>query len=75
MKFDKTKDSFIHRPYIFKYIHFKPYKFDKCIRDLRSTETNLEKTDIIYHLLTMPSEYDNIVTAIETLTVDNLTFY
>lgn len=64
MKFDETKDTLT--------THF--LKFDKCIRDLRSTGATLEETDIICHLLlTMPSEYDNIVIAIETLAVDNLT--
>jgi len=49
-------------------------KFDKLIRELRSTGAKLEETDIVCHLLlTMPAEYDTIVTAIETLSMKQLT--
>ncbi|RYA67256.1 hypothetical protein DD592_27670, partial [Enterobacter cloacae complex sp. 2DZ2F20B] len=42
-------------------------KFDKIIRELRSAGANLEESDTVCHLpLTMPSEYDTVVTAIET---------
>ena len=45
--------------------------FDKLIRDLKMTGAKMEETDIVCHLLiTMPSEYDNIVTVIETLNVE-----
>lgn len=46
-------------------------KFDKLIREFRSTGAKLEDTDVVYHLLlTMPKEYDVVVTAIETLSTD-----
>lgn len=49
-------------------------KFDKLIRELRSTGAKLEDTDVVCHLLlTMPTEYDVVVTAIETLSADKLT--
>jgi len=49
-------------------------KFDKLIRELRSTGAKLEETDIVCHLLlTMPAEYDTVVTAIETLSMKQLT--
>lgn len=41
MKFDEKKDTLA--------THF--LKFDKNIRDLRSTGANLEETNVIYHLL------------------------
>ena len=48
-------------------------KFDKSIRELRSTGATLEETDIVCHLLlTMPVEYDTVVTALETLSKDEL---
>lgn len=49
-------------------------KFGKLIRELRSTGAKLEDTDVVCHLLlTMPTEYDVMVTAIETLSTDKLT--
>ncbi|GAB1869619.1 Gag-pol polyprotein [Camponotus japonicus] len=49
-------------------------KFDRLIRELRSTGAKLEDTDVVCHLLlTMPTEYDVVVTAIETLSTDKLT--
>lgn len=49
-------------------------KFDKLVRDLRSTGATLEETDIVCHLLlTMPSEYEVVVTALETLSAEKLT--
>lgn len=49
-------------------------KFDKLIRELKSTGATLEETDIVCHLLlTMPNEYDNVVTALETLSAERLT--
>lgn len=48
-------------------------KFDKLIRELRSTGAKLEESDIVCHLLlTMPAEYDTVVTAIETLSMRQL---
>jgi len=52
--------------------HFQ--RFDRLIRDLKSTGATLDETDVVCHLLlTMPSEYDTIVTALETLTAEALT--
>lgn len=48
-------------------------KFDKKIRELKSTGTNLEELDIVVHLLiTLPKSYDNLVTALETMDQKNL---
>ncbi|KAI5728895.1 hypothetical protein M8J77_025006 [Diaphorina citri] len=48
-------------------------KFDKLVRDLKTAGGNIEEMDIICHLLlTMPVEYNMVVTAIETLS-DKLT--
>ncbi|KAF2895226.1 hypothetical protein ILUMI_10949 [Ignelater luminosus] len=64
MKFDSTNDTLAN--------HF--LKFDKSIRDLRSTGATLEETDIVCHLLlTMPNEYEVVVTALETLSKQDLT--
>ena len=39
--------------------------FDKIVEELKYTKTNLEEYDTIYHLLlTMPIEYDVIITAL-----------
>lgn len=52
--------------------HFQ--RFDRITRDLRATGAILEDTDSVCHLLlTMPSEYDTIVTALETLSAEKLT--
>lgn len=48
--------------------------FDKVIRELRATGAKLEETDLVCHLLlTMPVEFNHVVTAIETLSAKNLT--
>ncbi|KAF2888943.1 hypothetical protein ILUMI_17230 [Ignelater luminosus] len=63
MKFDSTNDTLAN--------HF--LKFDKSIRDLRSTGATLEEIDIVCHLLlTMPNEYEVVVTALETLSKEDL---
>jgi hypothetical protein len=49
-------------------------KFDRVMRDLRSTGAKMEEQDIVCHLLlTMPGEYDSVVTALETLSSEKLT--
>lgn len=49
-------------------------KFDKLIRELRESGANVEESDIVCHLLlTMPSEFDAVVTAIETLSGEDVT--
>jgi hypothetical protein len=49
-------------------------KFDRVMRDLRSTGAKMEKQDIVCHLLlTMPGEYDSVVTALDTLSSEKLT--
>lgn len=64
MKFDSKNDTLAN--------YF--LKFDKLVRNLRSTGTKLEELDVVCHLLlTMPSKYNNVVTAVETLANDNLT--
>lgn len=64
MKFDAINDTLVN--------HF--LKFDKLIRDLRSTGATVEEMDIVCHLLlTMPVEYNVVVTAIETLSMKDLT--
>lgn len=41
--------------------------FDKRIRELKSMDTLMRELDVIVHLLlTMPSEYETLVTALET---------
>lgn len=48
--------------------------FDKLVRNLRSTGGTLEETDVVCHLLlTLPVEYNVVVTALETLSQENLT--
>lgn len=64
MKFNQAKETIE--------AHF--LKFDGMIRDLRSTGATLEETDVVCHLLlTMPSEYETVVTAIETMHAEQLT--
>lgn len=49
-------------------------KFDKLIRELKQTGATLEETDVVCHLfLTMPPEMDTVVTALETLSKEDLT--
>jgi len=49
-------------------------KFESLVRELKSTGANMEETDIVCHLLlTMPSEYDVVVMALETLSKESLT--
>lgn len=49
-------------------------KFDRIVRDLKSSGSTMEENDVICHLLlTMPSEYDAVVTAIETVSQNQLT--
>lgn len=49
-------------------------KFDSNIRDLRSAGAKLDEIDIICHLLlTMPGEYNMVVTALETMPSEQLT--
>lgn len=49
-------------------------KFDTKIRELKSTGAKMEELDIVAHLLlTLPESYDNLVTALETISTDNLT--
>jgi len=49
-------------------------KFDRQVRELKSTGANLNETDIVCHLLlTMPEEYNMVVTALETFSSEQLT--
>lgn len=46
-------------------------KFDKMIRELKSSGAKIEDLDIVYHLLlTLPKTYGFLVTAIETMDQD-----
>lgn len=48
-------------------------KFDRLICELKSTGGVIEETDVVCHLLlTLPSEYDAVVTALETLSTEQL---
>lgn len=47
--------------------------FDRKIRELKSTGAKMEELDVVVHLLlTLPTEYDNLVTALETMDQDKL---
>lgn len=47
--------------------------FDKLIRELKSTGAMIEEVDVVCHLLlTLSLEYDAVVTALETLSTDQL---
>ena len=49
-------------------------KFDRLVRELKSTGAKLEEPDIVCHLLlTMPEEYYMVVTALETMSSEQLT--
>lgn len=49
-------------------------KFDTKIRELKSTGAKMEELDIVAHLLlTLPETYDNLVTALESMSQENLT--
>jgi len=49
-------------------------KFDRIVKDLKALGLNIEENDVMCHLLlTMPSEYDAMVTAIETVNKNQLT--
>lgn len=49
-------------------------QFDKLVRELKSTGANMENSDVVCHLLlTMPAEYEIVVTALETLPAEQLT--
>lgn len=48
-------------------------KFDKSVRDLKSIGATMEEIDVVCHLiLTMPKEFDALVTALETLDPEKL---
>lgn len=48
--------------------------FDTKIRELKSMGAKMEEVDIVVHLLlTLPTSYDNLVTAMETMKKDDLT--
>lgn len=48
--------------------------FDTKVRELKSKGAKLEELDIIVHLfITLPESYDGLVTALETISQDELT--
>jgi len=52
-------------------LHF--LKFNRQVQKLKSTDANLDKTDIVCLAVTMPEEYNMVVTALETLSSEQLT--
>ena len=64
LKFDAQKDTLTN--------HF--FTFDKLVRELRGTGATVEENDsVCMLLLSMPKEFNNVVTAIETVSAENLT--
>jgi transposase InsO family protein len=48
-------------------------KFDKIIRELKSTGATVEETDAVCHLLlTLPASFDSVITALETISSEKL---
>lgn len=69
----KTMLSMSHNPNV-ETLEQHFLKFDSCVRNLKSAGGNMEDMDLICHLLlTLPVEYNMVVTAIETLPNENLT--
>lgn len=49
-------------------------RFDRVVRELKSSGSTMKENDVICHLLlTMSTEYDAVVTAIETVSQNQLT--
>lgn len=49
-------------------------KFDTILRDLKSAGAKLEEEDVVCQLLlSLPKSYDSVVTALETMKIDELT--
>lgn len=49
-------------------------KFDKLVRELVNADEKMEESDIICHLfLILPSKYDAVITALETVEDKSLT--
>lgn len=48
-------------------------RFDRKIRELKSTGAKMEELDVVVHLLlTLPNQYDGLVTALETMEQEKL---
>lgn len=64
MKFDTVNDNLAN--------YF--LRFDKLIREFKSTCATLKESDVVCHfLLTMPTEYNTVVTALKTMSTEFLT--